>query len=57
MDNIIDLARLRRIKFEEKKTDRELSALDFDEFGNPIPLKKFEKEKCTECTECQKHKS
>lgn len=36
--NTIDLARIRRMRFEDLKTDDELSILDFDEFGHARPL-------------------
>lgn len=38
MDNVIDLVRIRRMRFEDKKSEKELSVIDFDEFGNPVPL-------------------
>lgn len=37
---VIDLARERRIRFESGKTDGELAAIDFDVYGNPIPLRR-----------------
>lgn len=40
MGNLIEIARVRRMRYESTKTERELSAVDFDEFGNPIPLEK-----------------
>lgn len=40
MENVLDFARFRRMKFEQGKTDKELAALDFDQFGNPIPLER-----------------
>lgn len=40
MQNVIDLARVRRMRFETGKTERELAVIDFDEFGNPVPLER-----------------
>lgn len=37
-DNVIDLARHRRMRFEAGKTEKELALIDFDVYGNPIPL-------------------
>lgn len=35
-DNIIDLPRLRRQRFEKTKSEEELEQLDFDDFGHPV---------------------
>ena len=40
MDNVIDLARHRRMRYEAGKTERELAIIDFDVYGNPIPLER-----------------
>ena len=36
---IIDLARARRIRYENRRNERELATVDFDVFGHPIALR------------------